>query len=182
LILFLCSSIKAQAEVVKAAIAEDGAVMAVQAASLASKQVESEKFRVGQGCGIPFQESVEARTAPHDRPLEAGHGFDHPRKLDRAARKGIGKELSVAVAPGEQLLDFVGPGSHLLRIGHRLFGLLLEAVDPAIPEEVRLIRNIADRGRVPGGRWAVGLADGPAIGPAEARLVAGDTRDLSACG
>jgi len=56
----LGSSIVAEAEIVKETVAEDGAVMAVEAASLAPKQVESHKFCIGQGRGIPFEEGVES--------------------------------------------------------------------------------------------------------------------------
>jgi hypothetical protein len=92
------------------------------------------------------------------------------------------KELPIAGALGEHPNDVVAVGGHLLRIGERILHLLLEAAGPPIPEEILLERHVADRRRVSIRRAAVRLADGPAVGPAEVWLVAGDTGHLAVSG
>jgi len=172
----------AQPQIVEAAVAEGRAMVAVQAAGLPPKEIEPQNFSVGQGCGISLHEAVEPRPSSDDRPFKAGQRLDHPGEFDRPVREGGCEKLLVFGNPSEQADDIVAVGGHFGGIGQGIHGLLLEARGSTIPEQRRLKRGVADRGRVPARLFEMRLAHRPTVRPAEVWLVAGDAGDLAAGG
>src|SRR5712671_7155772 len=147
------------ADVMKIIISEDGYIslvlrqsMAQVAGGLGIEQFPTAFGRAADGVCVSSNEMVERRIEGNQRPFIGGNGAQHIL-LVHAPTEGLHELHLIVCVAGDVGHDIANTGrAHLKGISDRQRRLLLERIDPAVPE-LRLVVERIQNG------WRVALTD-----------------------
>src|SRR5258708_16415078 len=147
-------------------------------AGLGVEQFPTAFGRVADGTGVSCNEMIIGRIEGNQRPFVGGNGAQHIL-LVRASAEGLHEAALIVLVTCDPRYSIGDTGrAHLEGVGDRHRRLLLEAIDPAVPELMSVIECIQNRWRVTLTGAAVDAnGGGPAIGEGAGRIVAGGAGD-----